>query len=238
VIAVLAGGVGAARLLAGLVRAVPPEDVVAVVNTGDDTELHGLHVSPDLDTVTYTLAGAANPATGWGLSEETWAVMEALDRYGGIKLRHEVAVRSVTFEGAASARPAPGVLDWLAQADVVVVAPSNPIVSIAPILAVPGIAELLASRRQSVVAISPIVAGRALKGPADRLMTELGYEPSVAGVAAVLSDVAGTLVVDAADASLAAAVEAQGMSCVVTQTVMESVRVAEELALATLAAVR
>lgn len=302
----LAGGVGAARLLAGLVRAVPPAEVVAVVNTGDDTVLHGLHVSPDLDTVTYTLGGAVNRQTGWGLAGESWNVMSGLERYGGItwfrlgdrdlathlyrtgrlaegatlsevtaeitsswglqscllpmsddpvrtrlelvdggevefqeyfvKLRHAVAVRAVRFAGAEIARPAPGVLEALAGAEVVVLAPSNPIVSISPILAVPGIAALLAERRDRVVAISPIVAGKALKGPADRLLVELGYESSAAGVAKVLAAVAGTLVVDDADAVLAAAVESQGMACVVTRTVMDSAEVAEELARTALAA--
>jgi LPPG:FO 2-phospho-L-lactate transferase len=306
VIAVLAGGVGAARLLAGLVRAVPPSEVVAVVNTGDDTELHGLHVSPDLDTVTYTLAGAVNPETGWGLSGESWQAMAALERYGAptwfrlgdrdlathlfrtgrlaagatlsevtreiaaawglsarlvpmsddpvrtrvgladgsevefqeyfVKLRHEVPVRAVRFEGAADARPAPGVLDALERAEAVLLAPSNPIVSIAPILAVPGIREVLSARRGRVVAVSPIVAGKALKGPADRLLAELGHEASAAGVAGVLSAVAGTLVVDDADAALAAAVEARDMACVVTRTVMDSAQVAEELARTALAA--
>ncbi len=305
-IAVLAGGVGAARLLAGLVRAVPPDEVLAIVNTGDDTVLHGLHVSPDLDTVTYTLAGAVNPETGWGLAGESWQAMEALERYGGItwfrlgdrdlathlyrtgrlaagatlsqvtaevaagwgvtarllpmsddpvrtkveladgsqvefqeyfvKLRHEVAVRSVRFEGAEAALPAPGVLDALRRAEVVLVAPSNPIVSIAPILAVPGIREVLRERRGRVVAVSPIVAGRALKGPADRLLAELGHEASAVGVAGVLTGVAGTLVVDHADAALAAAVEARDMACVVTSTVMDSAQVAEDLARTALAA--
>ncbi len=305
-IAVLAGGVGAARLLAGLVRAVPPAEVTAIVNTGDDTELHGLHISPDLDTVTYTLAGAVNPGTGWGLAGETWQAMEALERYGGltwfrlgdrdlathlyrtgrlaagatlsevaaevaaawgigarllpmsddrvrtrvelsdgswvefqeyfVKLAHSVPVRSVQFAGADASQPAPGVLEALAAAEVVLVAPSNPIVSIAPILAVPGIAEVLARRRDRVVAVSPIVAGKALKGPADRLLVELGHEASAAGVAGVLSAVAGTLVVDDADAALAGAVEARDMACVVTRTVMDNAEVAESLARTALAA--
>ena len=306
-IVVLAGGVGAARLLAGLVRVVPPSEVTAIVNTGDDVVLHGLHISPDLDTVTYTLAGADNPDTGWGLAGETWQAMEALGRYGGstwfnlgdrdlgthlyrtgrlaagvglaevtagiaaawgleptllpmtedrvstmvtladgtdgagpgaevgfqeyfVRLRHDVPVASVRFDGARRSRPGPGVLEALAAADVVVVAPSNPIVSIRPLLAVPGIADAIRARRADTVAVSPIVAGAALKGPADRLMRELGHEASVVGVARLYSDLAATLVVDAADAALALGVEAEGMRCVVTDTIMRTPEVTADLA--------
>ena len=314
-ITVLAGGVGAARLLRGMVRAVPASDVTAIVNTADDVVLHGLHVSPDLDTVTYTLAEAGNPETGWGLAGETWQAMDALERLGGhawfrlgdrdlgthlhrtgrladgaglatvtaeiaaawgleltllpmtedrvatmvtlarcdeareesgeqtseqasrevgfqeyfVRLGHSVAVESVRFDGAHESLPGPGVLDALADADVVVIAPSNPIVSIGPLLAVPGIAEALRSRRADTVAVSPIVAGVALKGPADRLMRELGHEASVVGVARIYRDLAATLVVDAADAGLADAVEAEGMACVVTDTIMSSPEVAADL---------
>lgn len=318
-ITVLAGGVGAARLLRGMVRAVPASDVTAIVNTADDVILHGLHVSPDLDTVTYTLAEAGNPETGWGLAGETWQAMDALERLGGsawfrlgdrdlgthlhrtgrlaagagltaitaeitaawgleltllpmtedrvatmmtlaptvgtrtptdmqadeeasgqasrevgfqeyfVRLGHSVAVESVRFDGASESLPGPGVLDALADADVVVIAPSNPIVSIGPLLAVPGIAEALRSRRADTVAVSPIVAGAALKGPADRLMRELGHDASVVGVARIYRDIAATLVVDTADAGLAGAVEAEGMACVVTDTIMSSPEVAADL---------
>ena len=318
-ITVLAGGVGAARLLRGMVRAVSASDVTAIVNTADDVVLHGLHVSPDLDTVTYTLAEAGNPETGWGLAGETWQAMDALERLGDhawfrlgdrdlgthlhrtgrladgaglatvtaeiatawgleltllpmtedrvatmvtlarcdeareesgeqtseqtseqasrevgfqeyfVRLGHSVAVESVRFDGAQESLPGPGVLDALADADVVVIAPSNPIVSIGPLLAVPGIAEALRSRRADTVAVSPIVAGVALKGPADRLMRELGHEASVVGVARIYRDLAATLVVDAADAGLADAVEAEGMACVVTDTIMSSPEVAADL---------
>ena len=314
-IVVLAGGVGAARLLAGLVRVVPPSEVTAIVNTGDDVVLHGLHISPDLDTVTYTLAGADNPDTGWGLAGETWQAMEALGRYGGspwfnlgdrdlgthlyrtgrlaagvglaevtagiaagwgleptllpmtedrvstmmtladgadgagpgaevgfqeyfVRLRHDVPVASVRFDGARRSRPGPGVLEALAAADVVVVAPSNPIVSIGPLLAVPGIADAIRARRADTVAVSPIVAGAALKGPADRLMRELGHEASVVGVARLYSDLAATLVVDAADAALALGVEAEGMRCVVTDTIMRTPEVAADLARVVLGSAR
>jgi LPPG:FO 2-phospho-L-lactate transferase len=314
-ITVLAGGVGAARLLRGMVRAVPAAEVTAIVNTADDVILHGLHVSPDLDTVTYTLAEAGNPETGWGLAGETWQAMDSLERLGGhawfrlgdrdlgthlhrtgrlaegagltavtaeitaawgleltllpmtedrvatmvtlacrdeareesgeqtseqtsrevgfqeyfVRLGHSVAVELVRFDGAQESLPGPGVLDALADADVVVIAPSNPIVSIGPLLAVPGIAEALRSRRADTVAVSPIVAGAALKGPADRLMRELGHEASVVGVARIYRDLAATLVVDTADAGLADAVEAEGMACVVTDTIMSSPEVAADL---------
>jgi LPPG:FO 2-phospho-L-lactate transferase len=300
VIAVLAGGVGAARLLRGLVRVVDPADVIVVANTGDDLVLHGLHISPDLDTITYTLAGAGNPETGWGLAGETWQAMDALDRYGGpswfrlgdrdlgthlfrtgrlsegaglagvtaeiaaawelgfrllpatedhlrtmvtladggevgfqeyfVGLRHDVPVSGIRFDGADDALPGPGVLEAITTAEAVVVAPSNPLVSIAPILAVPGIADVLKERRTTNVAVSPIVGGSALKGPADRMLTEMGHESSVVGVARLYRDLVGTLVIDNVDADLAGGVEAEGVRCVVTDTVMRTVDVAAALA--------
>jgi len=311
-ITVLAGGVGAARFLAGLVDVVDPATITAVVNTGDDLVLHGLHVSPDLDTVTYTLADAINPETGWGLAGETWAAMEALERYGGrtwfrlgdrdlathlyrtqrlaegatlstvtaeiarswglglrllpvtddplrtlltvdgqdgagseevefqeyfVHRRHDVPVSAVRFDGADTARPAPGVVEAIAAADTVVIAPSNPIVSIGPLLAVPGVRTALVARRASVVAVSPIIAGRALKGPADRLLTELGHEPSVVGVARLYADLSGTLVVDEADRDLAPRVEETGTRCLVTPTVMSGPAESAALAAAVLGAV-
>ncbi len=306
-LAALAGGVGAARLLRGLVRIVDPSALTVVVNTGDDTVLHGLHVSPDLDTVMYTLAGVINEETGWGRAGESWTVMDALDRLGGetwfrlgdldlathllrtqrladgrplhavtaelcrsfglsvnlvpvtddavrtrltvadgseiafqdyfVRLRHAVPVTAVRFDGAESAVPAPGVLAALAGADAVIVCPSNPIVSVGPVLAVPGVRAVLAGRREHVVGVSPIVAGAAIKGPADRLMAELGSEPSVVGVARGYADIMGTLVIDEADAALAPAVEAEGVRCVVASTVMTTVDVAEQLSRTVLGAV-
>jgi LPPG:FO 2-phospho-L-lactate transferase len=307
VLVALCGGVGAARMLSGLVRVVRPSDIVAVVNVGDDTLLHGLHVSPDLDTVTYTLAGMDNRETGWGVAGETWTTMDELARIGGedwfrlgdrdlathlfrtgrlgegqtlsevtaalaerrgvgvhllpvsddpvrtrltlgektelgpagtevgfqdyfVRLRHDVAVTSVRFDGAPAARPAPGVLDALASARRIVVCPSNPIVSIGPILAVPGVLDLVTSRREDVVAVSPIIAGAALKGPADRLMAELGTEPSAVGVAQLYASWAGTLVVDEADRDRAAEVEALGVRCLVAPTVMSTPQRTEALA--------
>jgi LPPG:FO 2-phospho-L-lactate transferase len=303
-VAVLCGGVGAARLLAGLVRAVPPSDVTAVVNVGDDMVMHGLAISPDLDTVVYTVAGAIDPERGWGLRDESWQAMATLERYGGatwfglgdrdlgthlyrtqrlrdgaplstvtaevargwglelavvpvtddpvrtlltlaepdgspgeevafqdyfVARRHDVPVASVRFDGADAATPAPGVLDALAGADTVVVAPSNPIVSIEPVLAVPGVREAVADRRDSVVAVSPLVGGRALKGPADRLLRELGHDDSVEGIARLYAPFVGTLVIDRADAQLADAVRAAGLRCVVTDTIMRDPAAAAEL---------
>jgi LPPG:FO 2-phospho-L-lactate transferase len=307
VITALAGGVGAARLLRGMVEVVPPADITAIVNTGDDTVLHGLHISPDLDTVMYTLADAINPDTGWGLAGETWRVMDSLGRLGGItwfnlgdqdlathcyrtqrlsegatlgqvtaelalafgvgvtvlpvsddplrtrmqlldgdevgfqeyfvRLRHAVTVASVRFEGAPRARPGPGVLEAIDGADAVVVCPSNPVVSIDPLLAVPGVLEHVRRRRDRVVGVSPIVAGAALKGPAGRLLAEMGFESSVVGVAKWYASWMGTLIVDDADAELADAVEAEGVRCVVARTVMSTVEVSAELSRVVLDAV-
>jgi LPPG:FO 2-phospho-L-lactate transferase len=291
VIVALAGGVGAARMLRGLVDVVDTSEIVAIVNTADDVILHGLHISPDLDTVTYTLAGAINAETGWGLADETWTAMDALAAFGsgdrawfrlgdrdlathlyrtgrlqegatltevvaevaerfgvGVRLlpmsddrietrvtvagteigfqeyfvgrQHAVAVSAVRFAGVDQARPAPGVLDAIETADMVVVCPSNPIVSIGPVLAVPGLRQAVTARRAAVVAVSPIVAGAALKGPADHMLSELGHQSSAVGVARLYADIAATLVIDEADADLADAVEEAGMRCVVAPTVM------------------
>ena len=310
-LATLAGGVGAARFLAGLVRVVPPTEVVAVVNTADDDEFHGLYVSPDLDSVTYTLAGASNAAQGWGLEGETFATLDALVRYDvptwfrlgdkdlathlfrtqrmragaplstvtaeitrawsvdarllpmtDDRVQTRITVRragghleelamqqwfvgeragppvvSVRFEGAERARPAPGVLEALTAADTIVVCPSNPVISIAPILAIPGVREVLEARRDRVVAVSPIVGGAPVKGPADRLMAPLGIEVSCVGVARVYTDICGSLVIDALDAERAGEVEAVGVHAVVTDTMMRSPEVAAALAAETLAAV-
>ncbi len=146
-----------------------------------------------------------------------------------MRLRHDVAVTGVRFAGVDSAEPAPGVLDAIDRADVVVIAPSNPIVSIGPVLAVPGIREAVCARRESTIAVSGIVGGKALKGPADRLLIELGHEASVRGIARLYRELASVLVIDDVDASSAAAVEAEGMRCVVTDTIMSEPAVAEAL---------
>jgi LPPG:FO 2-phospho-L-lactate transferase len=311
VVTVLAGGVGAARFLRGLAMATDPSSIVAVVNTGDDAVLHGLHVSPDIDTVVYTLASAIDPGRGWGLSDESWRTMGALARYAGVRpagsaaggtwfnlgdqdlathlyrtgrlaegaclrdvtdeirhawgvgvkivpmsddpvrtmvtvdedvdgaaagteiafqdyfvrLQHAPRVRAVRFAGAESA--APTFLSALVGP--VVIAPSNPIVSIGPIRALPGVEAALAANRERTVAISPIVAGAALKGPADRMLAELGHEPSVVGVARAYAPICGHLVIDRRDEALAGAVEAEGVRCTVTDTVMSTPEVAAAL---------
>jgi LPPG:FO 2-phospho-L-lactate transferase len=308
-IAVLCGGVGAARFLAGLAHVVEPADTVGIVNTGDDTVMHGLLICPDLDTVTYTLADAIDPARGWGLAGESWRAMEALLRYerakrvhssaaptwfnlgdrdlathfyrtarreeGGtlaeitaeicaawgvrqrlvpmsnqtvstmvtladgsevsfqeyfVKLHHGVQIGAVRFDGVAQAVLTPGLEEVLQSADCIVVAPSNPIVSIGPIRALPGVDAILGARRSSVVAISPIVGGVALKGPADRMLSELGHEPSVVGVARLYAPIAGTLVIDPVDSHLAHAIEAEGVRAVITPSVMSSPEIWAELA--------
>jgi len=306
-IAALAGGVGAARFLRGLVRVVAPEDVTVIVNTGDDDEFHGLDVCPDLDTVTYTLAGVENREAGWGLADETFACTDALGRYGlptwfrlgdrdlathlfrsarrragaslsevtaeivaawglrttilpmtdqpvatrltvagGVELhlqewfvrdRAEPQVVDVHFEGARTAWPAPGVLESISNAHTVLVCPSNPIISIGPILAVPGVREALRDRRDRVVAVSPIIAGRTVKGPADRMMADLGMEASCVGVARAYADYCCALVIDDQDAERAAEVESAGMRVIVTDTLMRDARIAAALARHTLAAV-
>jgi LPPG:FO 2-phospho-L-lactate transferase len=294
-------------MLSGLVRVVPPASITGIVNVGDDTVLHGLHISPDLDTITYTLAGMDNRETGWGIAGETWTVMDELARLGGeswfrlgdhdlathlfrterlragdsltevtaaiatrrgidvrllpvtddavrtmltlteatdlgpagtevafqdyfVRLHHDVAVSAVRFDGADEARPTADVVEALREADRIVVCPSNPIVSIGPLLAVPGVLGILTTRREDIVAVSPIIAGAALKGPADRLMVELGTEPSVVGVARLYAPWVGTLVIDEADRGSTEAVEAEGLRCVVAPTVMDSAERAAELA--------
>jgi LPPG:FO 2-phospho-L-lactate transferase len=295
-IVALAGGVGAARMLRGLVAVVDPASITAIVNTGDDTILHGLHISPDLDTVTYTLAGVINPETGWGLSGETWTAMEELRAYSGGRLswfnlgdrdlgthlyrttrlgegatlsvvsgeiaarwgvtvrilpmsdnrietrvviaepgrdarevgfqeyfvgrRHDVPVQAIRLAGVEAAVAAPTVEEAIASAERLVICPSNPIVSIGPVLQTPGIGAAVARRRDRVVAVSPIIAGKALKGPADRMLTELGHESSVVGVAHLWAPYAATLVIDEADRAFAGAVAAAGMRPVVAPTVM------------------
>jgi LPPG:FO 2-phospho-L-lactate transferase len=297
--AVLSGGVGAAKLLRGLLRVVEPANVTAIVNIADDIVLHGLDISPDLDTVTYTLAGADNTDTGWGVQGETWQAMDMLGRYGGenwfnlgdrdlgthlyrtgrlregatltdvtaeitrawsigarilpasenrietrvtvvgegeigfqeyfVGRRHSVPVEAVRFKGADQAAPGPDVIHAITEADVVIIAPSNPIVSIGPLLAIPGISEALTSQRARCVAVSPIVDGKALKGPADRMMTELGFRSDVIGIAHMYSSIAGTLVIDDLDAHAADDVVQQGMTCVVTDTVMRTPEIAADL---------
>jgi len=291
--------------LNGLVEEVPATELTAVVNVGDDMVLHGLHISPDLDTVVYTVSGQVSRERGWGLEGETWQAMEMVGRYGGadwfslgdrdlgthlfrtdqlgkgrplhevtgdiarawgldftilpvtndalrtmvtvpddgeisfqeyfVGRQHSVPVSQVRFDGAEASAPAPGVLEALEGAERIVVAPSNPAVSIDPVLAVPGIAEVLRRRRADVVGVSPIIGGKALKGPADRLLVELGRESSVVGVAEWYRDVIGTLVIDEVDRELAPAIEELGIRAMVTDTIMSSPEITRALARTVLA---
>ncbi len=299
----LAGGVGASKMLWGLYHALDPAALAIVVNTADDIELHGLSISPDLDIVTYTLSDAVNPSTGWGLKDDTYALLQALARFGKetwfglgdrdlathlyrterlragaplseitdsirrafgvaarilpmsdqpvrtmietergvmhfqeylVKNRAEPTVRRITFQGIEQSRPAPGVLEALAGAQAILICPSNPLISIGPILAVPGIREALCSSRQRVLAVSPIVGGRSLKGPSDRMLAELGYEASATSVARLYRDIASAYVLDRVDAGERSAIEALGFRVFVTDTVMrngaDKIRLARELA--------
>ena len=288
-IVVLAGGVGAARFLQGLVQVVPQNHITVIGNTGDDREFYGLHVSPDLDIVTYTLAGVVNETHGWGIRNDTYNTMSQLTRYGnedwfmlgdrdlathihrtnllrqgktlsevtgdlckkfGLDIQllpmsdqpvathiHTPAglfhfqeymvqrhcadeVQDVIFVGADEAQPAPGVLDALRDAEAILLAPSNPIVSIGSILAVPGIHDVLHEASGMVVAVSPIIAGAPIKGPADKLMSGLGMEVSAVGVARCYRDFLDVMVIDEQDAHVVSEIEDLGIPTVVTNTIM------------------
>jgi LPPG:FO 2-phospho-L-lactate transferase len=304
VITVLSGGVGAARLLAVLSEAIDPGEITAVVNVGDDLVMHGLTICPDLDTITYTLAGLNNEALGWGLAGETWRVMEELDALGGavwfrlgdrdlathlyrsqrlsegatktqvaaeladrlgvrvrllpvtddavatcfdtelgrmsfqeyfVRHHHGVAVSAIDVVGAETATASPEALAALREASRIVIAPSNPLISIDPILRIRGVRELLEQRRDDVVAVSPIIGGRALKGPADRLLAELGHEVSCLGVVDYYKGLVGTWIIDEADADRADEVRSRGVKVVVTTTVMAERDSAQRLGAAVLA---
>ena len=288
-IAVLSGGVGGARFLRGLVEVVDPASVTVIGNVGDDVEVLGLHISPDLDSVLYALGGVADEERGWGRADETWHAIDVVagldgeawfrlgDRDLGIHLVRTAALRRgeplsavtqqltaalgvrtslvpatddslrtwvdtpagsfpfqewfvarahrddvdrVRFEGEETARPAPGVLDALAAAELILIAPSNPFISIWPILAVSEIRSTLEQRSVPCVAVSPIVGGRAVKGPADRMLERLAGGTSPGRVATCYQGLVDVLVIDEADAAGAVEVEAQGVRCVVGQTVM------------------
>lgn len=290
-IVALSGGVGGAKLVLGLAHAMPPERLTVIVNTGDDFEHLGLAISPDLDTLLYTLSGQANPETGWGRRDEGWRFMEAMAELGGEtwfrlgdhdlathvertrrlaagatltevtavfaarlgvkvgvlpmsdqKLRTEVqtpagplpfqlyfvrerAVPPVTgfrFVGRETARANPMALQALEQAGLtaILIGPSNPFISIDPILAVPGLRQAIRNAGVPVVAVSPIVAGRALKGPTAKMMTELGIETSALGVARHYRGLVDGFVLDERDAALALSIEAEGMAVHVSGTVM------------------
>ncbi|MDO8749823.1 MAG: 2-phospho-L-lactate transferase [Dehalococcoidia bacterium] len=287
----LAGGVGGAKLALGLSHVLPPQQLVVIANTGDDDVFHGLNVSPDLDTLMYTLAGLANPATGWGVAGDTFGVLEMLKRYGAdswfglgdrdlathiertrllregrtlsevthylcgklavkptlapmsndpvrtlvetdqgtlafqdyfVKYRCEPSIRSVRFEGASQAHASPTFQQALNSAEAVVYCPSNPVVSIGPILALPGVREMLKAFRGPRIAVSPIVGEQALRGPAAKMLLELGEEVSCVGVARRLAGICDVLVVDRQDANRVADVRATGVDAVVLDTIMKT----------------
>jgi len=304
-IVVLAGGVGAARFLQGVVQVVPQEEVTVIANTGDDREFYGLHVSPDVDIVMYTLAGLVNESQGWGIRDDTYHSMQQLTAYGHADwfqlgdrdlathihrtqllrqgktlseaiddLRHRLGlqirilpmsdqavqthvqtpagllhfeeyfvkrqcsdpVQDVTFVGVDSARPAPGVLDAIKQAEAILLAPSNPIVSIGSILAVPGIHDALHEASGMVVAVSPIVGGAPIKGPADKLMRGLHMEVSAVGVARYYRDFLDVMVIDQQDAHLLPEIEDLGIPATATDTIMRDTTAKKALARTVLSA--
>jgi LPPG:FO 2-phospho-L-lactate transferase len=306
-VVVLAGGVGAARFLRGLVQVVPPEDIVVIGNTGDDMWWQGLYIAPDLDTVTYWLAGVADESRGWGIRGDTFTAQAAfaaltdqswfqlgdrdlathLYRTGrlnsGVPLHTVTAelaercgvrsrilpmsdepvetrlktdagdlhfqeyfvrercrpiVREIYWTGIDTARPTPGIAEVLSGARAVLIAPSNPSISIGPILRVPGMRPLVAAVRQRTVAISPLIAGRAVKGPTVELMRAEGIQPDALGVAQLYRDVAAGFVLDAADAALVPMIAALGYRIVVRPTILDEVGAARDVAAAALDVLR
>jgi LPPG:FO 2-phospho-L-lactate transferase len=295
----LSGGVGGARFLRGLVRVTDPAGITVVGNVGDDVEVLGLHISPDLDSILYALAGVADEERGWGRADETWVAFEEAGRLGGeswfmlgdrdlglqlvrtqalargerlsaitariaaafrveatlvpatderlrtwvdtpagsfpfqewfVARRHRDEVDVVRFEGEDAAAPAPGVVEAIEQAELIVVCPSNPFISIWPILAVGEIRAALERRRVPCVAVSPLVGGRALKGPADRMLRRLAGGTDPARVATCYPDVIDVLVFDDSEAGAAAKVELQGVRPVAAPTLMGDEAAAAALA--------
>jgi LPPG:FO 2-phospho-L-lactate transferase len=307
-IVALAGGVGASKFLEGLSRAMPPEEITIIVNTGDDIELFGLYIAPDLDIVTYTLAGVVNAATGWGVAGDTFHCIDDLVRYSGgqrwfnlgdrdlathifrtqmlreghplsdiadrvrivlgvksrilpmtdthtpttiltcegplhfqeylVKRRAQVPITGIRFENIESAPPAPGVAEAILEAEAVIICPSNPLISIGPILAVPGLRALLKETPATVAAISPVVGGASLKGPTDRMLTELGMEVSATQVARLYADILNVYIIDQQDEAAKAEIEQLGLKVFVTHTVMSGPQEKLALAEAALACVR
>jgi LPPG:FO 2-phospho-L-lactate transferase len=287
----LAGGTGAAKLLRGLSRIMDPRDLTVIVNTGDDAEIWGLHISPDLDTVSYTLGGVIDERKGWGLTGETFHALDQIARFGEpvwfnlgdrdlathlhrtrllregrtltdvarsiaaalgvtatvlpmsdqpvrtrilgpdgwltfqeyfVREKAQVEARAVEYAGAAASAPAPGVLEAIASADAILVCPSNPITSVGPILAVPGLVQALGATPAIVVAVSPIVGGAAVSGPAGRLMASAGLPVSATGIARAYAAWLDRLVLDEQDRALAGEIQALGVAPFPTPTLMSS----------------
>ncbi|MGH9755585.1 MAG: 2-phospho-L-lactate transferase [Blastocatellia bacterium] len=299
-ITALAGGVGASKFLDGLSRVARPEEISIIVNTGDDIEMFGLYIAPDLDIVTYTLAGMVNPETGWGLAGDTFNCLEQLLGYTQterwfnlgdrdlaahifraqrlrqgrslseiaesvrtalgvksrilpmtdthtpttiitdegemhfqeylVKRRAQPKVTGIRFENIESAKPAPAVAEAILSSDAIIICPSNPLISIGPILAVPGLRDLLKRAEAPVVAISPIVGGASLKGPTDKMLADLGMQISAAQVARLYSDIADVFILDVQDESAKIEIENLGLKVCVTDTVMS--RLEEKIRLA------
>lgn len=298
-ITALAGGVGAAKLLLGLSHVVHPEEISVISNTGDDIELFGLHISPDIDITVYTLAGVVNQHCGWGIADDTFHCLKVLERLGGenwfnlgdqdlaihiwrteqlrqgvslseitdrlrrsfgvasrvvpmtdsyvptrivtnegvlhfqeylVKRHAEPRVKEIYFDNIDGAKPSPGAAKAIAEADVIIICPSNPLISIGPILAVPGMLDLLRQTKAQVVAVSPVVGGKSLKGPTDRMLADLGREVSALEVARMYQDFVDIYVLDEQDAQLKPEIEALGLRVEVLQTVMRGLP--EKVALA------
>lgn len=298
-ITALAGGIGASKLLLGLANVMPPEDITIIANIGDDIELFGLRICPDIDTVIYTLAGVINEETGWGLQDDTFECLRWLERYGEaswfnlgdrdlathifrtaelrsggsltevtdrirkslgvrstilpmtdaytptrvvtkdgemhfqeyfVRRRCEPRVREIRFDNIESAQPAPGVLSAILEADAVIICPSNPFISIGPILAVPGVREALEKTTATVMAVTPIIGGRALKGPAADMLRDLGHEVSAIAVARLYAGCIDVFVLDETDASLAQDIEELGVRVIVTNTIMATLEDKQHLA--------
>ena len=306
-ISAIAGGVGASKFLYGLSRVMSPEEMSVIVNTGDDIEMFGLYIAPDLDIVAYTLAGVVNPDFGWGLNSDTFYCLDLLLRYTEqerwfnlgdrdlathifrtsqlrqgkplseiteqirqtlgvkarilpmtnvhtpttiiteqgemhfqeylVKHRAQLSLTGIRFENIEAAEPAPGVAEAILNAEAVILCPSNPLISIGPVLAVPGVRNLLKQTQAKVVVISSVVGGMSLKGPTDRMLGDLGYDVSATQIARLYSDFADLFILDEQDKAAKAEIESLGMSVVVTDTVMSTEAKKTELAKAVLGAI-
>jgi LPPG:FO 2-phospho-L-lactate transferase len=300
----LAGGVGAAKFLQGLVNAMPPEELTIISNTGDDIELYGLHISPDIDIVAYTLSGFVDQTRGWGIREDTfdclqmlrqyyaqetwfnlgdrdlathiWRTQHLRDGYSLTDITHKMCrklnlrasilpmcdqqvpslvrtpdgvfhfqeylvqrggqepVLEVIYQNIEHARPHPDVLTCIRQAEAIIICPSNPVISIGPILAVPGMRQALAASNAPVIAISPIIQGATLKGPADKMLAGLGFEVSARGVAQYYGNLLSAFIIDSLDVHLQPLIAALGLNVKNTNTIMQTISDKQALAQFTL----
>jgi LPPG:FO 2-phospho-L-lactate transferase len=306
-ITVLAGGVGAARFLQGLLQVHPPSDITIISNVGDDAEFFGLHVSPDIDAVLYHLSGLADEERGFGIRDDSFRILDSLERFGYdtwfrlgdtdlatcltrtdllrrgrslseataeiagafvipsriipatndrlrtkirtddsvidfqeyfVKRRTEGHAWEVIFDGAAEATPAPGVLESIAGAEAIVITPSNPLVSIGPILAVPGVRDALKDTAAKITTVSPIVGGRAIKGPAARMLRDQSLPATPITIASLYRDFLDAIVIDNEDRALAGDIEAMGLEVVITDTIMSSMDKKAALARTVISALR